>query len=341
LLLEADWPGSRGFRALIGGEPLSRDLADAVLSRVDELWNLYGPTETTVWSTVERVERGNAPISIGRPICNTQVSILDTTGELTPIGIPGEICIGGAGVSTGYLGRAALTAERFIPDPYSRQSGARLYRTGDLGRWGADGKLYHLGRLDRQVKIRGFRIELGEIETVLHRHPAVRQAIVMVKDAQPGDQRLVAYLVYQSGEDLTASDARRYLRRELPEFMIPSIITALDTLPLTPNGKVDLNSLPDPFRNACSVITSHEPPAPGIEQMIAAIWRSVLAVDQIGANDNFFEIGGHSLLSLRVAQAIEKRTGYRLDPRALFFHNLRQIATLLEREVTNTGRMHV
>ena len=338
LLLEADWPGSRGFRALIGGEPLARDLADAVLSRVDELWNLYGPTETTVWSTVERVERGHAAISVGRPICNTQIRILDTAGELVPIGIPGEICIGGAGVSTGYLGRAALTAERFIPDPFSRQSGARLYRTGDLGRWGGDGKLYHLGRLDRQVKIRGFRVELGEIENVLRRHPAVREAIVTVRDAQPCDQRLVAYVVHQSGEDLTASDARRYLRRELPEFMIPSIVLALDTLPLTLNGKVDLNALPDPVRTACNVVAGHEPPAPGIEQVIAAIWRSVLAVDQIGANDNFFEIGGHSLLSLRVVQAIEKRTGYHLDPRALFFHNLRQIAALLEREVTDTRR---
>ncbi len=332
MLLDAGWSGRQGFRALCGGEPLSRDLADAVLARVDQLWNLYGPTETTIWSTVDRVERDGAAISIGRPIANTQVHILDGAGEPVPIGIAGEICIGGAGVATGYLGRPALTAERFVADPFSGATGARLYRTGDLGRWGADGKLHHLGRLDHQVKIRGFRIELGEIEAILGDHPAVRQVVVVAREAQPGDQRLVAYVVYRAGEDLTASDVRRHLRGQLPDFMIPSVVVALDSMPLTPNGKLDRGALPDPFRTALRAVASPSAPAPGLEQTMAEIWRSVLAVEHVSADDNFFDLGGHSLLSLRVAQAVERRTGHRMDPRTLFFHNLRQVVALLGTE---------
>jgi non-ribosomal peptide synthetase component F len=169
-LVDVDWRGRQGFRALCGGETLPRDLADALLERVQELWNLFGPTETTIWSTAERVERGTEPISIGRPIANTQIYILDHAAEPAPIGIPGEIWIGGAGVATRYHRRPELTAERFVPDRFTSQPGARLYRTGDLGRWGADGRLYHLGRLDYQLKIHGIRIEPGEIETVLRAH---------------------------------------------------------------------------------------------------------------------------------------------------------------------------
>ena len=329
MLLEAGWSGRPGFRALSGGEPLPRDLADALLDRVDKLWNLYGPTETTVWSTLDLVERNGTAISIGRPIANTQVHILDRAGEPTPIGVEGEICIGGAGVATGYLGRPALTAERFVPDALSDRPGARMYRTGDLGRWGADGKLQHLGRLDHQVKIRGFRIELGEIETLLRGHEAVREAVVAVREAEPGDQRLVAYLVYNSGEDLTASEVRRYLRKQLPDFMIPSVVTAVESMPLTPNGKLDRNALPDPFRTALRAAVEHSAPAPGAEQTIAEIWQSVLAIEGVSADDNFFDLGGHSLLSLRVARAVEQRTGYRMDPRTLFFHSLRQVAAML------------
>ena len=329
MLLEAGWSGRPGFRALSGGEPLPRDLADAVLARADKLWNLYGPTETTIWSTLDLVERDGAAVSIGRPIANTQVHILDQAGEPSPIGVAGEICIGGAGVATGYLGRPGLTAERFIPDSLSEQPGARLYRTGDLGCWGADGKLRHLGRLDHQVKIRGFRIELGEIETLLRGHDAVREAVVVAREAQPGDQRLVAYLVYRDGEDLTPSDVRRYLREQLPDFMIPSIVMAMESLPLTPNGKADRGALPDPFRTATRAAVAYNPPAAGAEQMIAEIWRSVLAIEHVSADDNFFELGGHSLLTLRVAQAVEQRTGCRMDPRTLFFHTLRQVAALV------------
>ena len=337
MLIEAGWAGRPGFRALCGGEPLPRDLADAILERVDELWNLYGPTETTIWSTAERVVPGTSAVSIGRPIGNTQVHILDANGEMVPIGNVGEICIGGAGVAIGYHGRPALTAERFIADRFSAQPGARLYRTGDLGRWGADGKLYHLGRSDHQVKIRGFRIELGEIEAMLRGLGGVRQAVVTAGEAQPGDWKLVAYVVYEDGEDLTVTDVRRYLRQHLPEYMIPSIVVALDAVPLSPSGKVDRNALPDPFRNAQRAVAAHDPPAPGMEQTIAEIWQSILRIDRIDAGDNFFEIGGHSLLSLRVAQVVEKRTGFTMDPRALFFNNLRQVAALVGAEAATAG----
>jgi amino acid adenylation domain-containing protein len=326
LLLEADWRGRPGFRAFCGGEAMPRELADALIVRTSELWNLYGPTETTVWSTIERVPAGAGPVLIGRPIANTQIYILNRAGQLTPPGIPGEIWIGGDGVADGYHGRPELTAERFLPDRFRAKPGARLYRTGDLGRWTRDGRLEHLGRIDHQVKVRGFRIELGEIEAVLASHPSVHQAVVLAREAGPGDMRLVAYLVYQAGEDLTVTEVRRHVRQQLPDYMVPSLVVALDALPLTPNGKIDRKALPDPLAGAQRSGATREAPAPGLEQALAAIWREILQVEGIGAEDNFFELGGHSLLSLRVATAVEKRLGWRMDPRALFFQNLRQVA---------------
>jgi len=332
LLLETEWTPARPLRAFCGGEPLPRDLADRLLERVAQLWNLYGPTETTIWSTVHRVEPAPAPISIGRPIANTQIHVLNAHGEPVPIGVPGELCIGGAGVATGYHERAELTAERFVADRFAAQAGARLYRTGDLARWDAQGRLHHLGRLDHQVKVRGYRIELGEIETALSAHPAVRQAVVMGREAGPADVRLVAYLAFQPGEDLTASDVRRFLRKQLPDYMIPSVVAAVDAIPLTPNGKVDRAALPDPFRNAVQTARDYVAPEPGHEQVMAEIWREILQVERVGAEDNFFELGGHSLLSLRVAQAVEKRLGWRMDARTLFFQNLRQVVAVAATE---------
>jgi len=328
ILLQTDWTGRNGFRAFCGGEKLPRDLADSVLERATELWNLYGPTETTVWSTVEQISHGDSEISIGRPIGNTQVHIVDAAGELAPVGIAGEICIGGAGVAIAYHGRPELTAERFIPDRFGENGSGRLYRTGDLGRWGADGKLYHLGRMDDQLKMRGFRIEPGEIEAVICSLPAVRQAVVVAKEIQADDQRLTAYVVYDDGEELTASEVRRHLRRHLPEYMIPSVVVAIHSVPLTPNGKTDRAALPDPYQNTTRLVA--EPLETSAELQVAEIWRSVLKLDKVQASDNFYELGGHSLLSLRVAQEVEKRTGYRMDPRLLFFQTLRQIATLID-----------
>ena len=330
LLLETNWRPANRFRALCGGEPLSRQLADSLLERVDELWNMYGPTETTIWSTLDQVERDGAPISIGGPIGNTQVHVLDPTGEPVPIGVVGEICIGGAGVASGYRKRPALTAERFVPDAFSVEAGRRLYRTGDLGRWGRNGKLYHLGRLDHQIKIRGYRIELGEIESALQGHPAIAEAVAAVRDARADDPRLVAYVRFRDAEGATVGDLKRDLRVRLPDYMVPSIIVPVDAMPLTPNGKVDRAALPNPFAAAPVEVALHEPPATRMERVLAEIWQSVLKIDRVSALDNFFELGGYSLLSLRVANLVEKSTGREMDPRALFFQNLREIAASLE-----------
>lgn len=326
MLLETDWRPGVGFRALCGGEPLSRTLADAILERVAELWNLYGPTETTIWSTLAPIERDGAPISIGGPIGNTQVHVLDAAGEPVPIGVAGEICIGGAGVAEGYLKRPELTAQRFVPDPFAAGVGRRLYRTGDLGRWGRNGKLYHLGRSDDQIKIRGYRVELGEVESALSAHPAIAVAVAAVREARTDDLRLVAYVRYREGQSVTVGDLKRELRLRLPDYMLPSIILAVGAIPLTPNGKVDRAALPNPFVASTAAAAAHEPPTTGMEQVIAEIWQTVLRIDRVSALDNFFELGGYSLLSLRVANMIEKSTGQQLDPRVLFFQNLREVA---------------
>jgi acyl-CoA synthetase (AMP-forming)/AMP-acid ligase II len=328
-LVEAAWNGGAGFRALCGGESLPRDLADDVLRRVGILWNMYGPTETTIWSSLARVESGSEPICIGRPIANTDIYILDRHGEPVPVGVPGEIFIGGEGVAIGYHARPELTAQRFVADRLSGRPGARLYATGDLGKCSNDGRYVHLGRLDAQVKIRGMRIELGEIEAALGAVPEIQSGIVVARETVPGEGRLVAYVVYRPGQDLTASEVRRHLRRTLPDYMIPSVVVVLDTVPLTPNGKIDRQALPDPFFSSGRT-SSTEPPSPGFEQQMADIWREYLEVESIGANDNFFELGGQSLLALRVAAAVERKIGRRMDPRSLFFQTLRQVSAHAE-----------
>ena len=315
LLVEAGWRGNSGFRALCGGEPLPRDLADAILARVGKLWNLYGPTETTVWSTLDQVERDDAPISIGRPIANTAIHILDPAGEPVPIGIVGEIYIGGLGVAKGYHRRPALTAERFLPDRFSDRAGARLYRTGDLGRWGADGKLYHLGRLDHQVKIRGFRIELGEIEARLVEHPEVREAVVIAREDSPNDKRLLGYYVSES--DVGAESLRGHLTATLPDYMVPSAYMRLDSLPLTPNGKLDRSALPAPERLISDDATYLAPRTP-TEEILAGIWTEVLGLERVGIDDNFFELGGHSLLAMQIVSRVRQALSIELPLSALF-----------------------
>lgn len=329
MLIDSGWEGCASLRAFCGGEALSKDLADALLGRVAELWNLYGPTETTIWSTAARVAPGDADISIGTPIANTRIYITDRNGELTPIGIPGEILIGGNGLARGYHARPELTADRFVADRFAG-AGHRLYRTGDLGKWGADGRLYHLGRMDNQVKIRGHRIETGEIEVLLRKHPLVAEAVVVAFPLTGGDVRLVAYVV-ASDTSVTGSEFRNYLREELPEYMVPALVVLVDDIPLTPNGKIDRNSLPDPFLREPEVADEFEPPSDGMESTLAEIWRDLLKVQTIGARDNFFELGGHSLLAVRLTRLLEKRTGKRLDPRRLYFQSLRQIAEDLAR----------
>ena len=305
MLVEAGWRGPDGFRALCGGEAMPRDLARDLIGRGVELWNLYGPTETTVWSTAERLTSADGPITIGRPIANTTVHILDGTGLPVPIGAIGEICIGGAGVARGYRGRPDLTADRFVPDASGR--GARMYRTGDLGRWRTDGRLECFGRMDHQVKLRGFRIELGEIESILAEQPGVRQAVAHVHEAR-GGALLVAYVVLEAGAALQTQALRAAVAAMLPQYMHPSAFIALDEMPLTPNGKVDRKALPAPDGQAAAA-REFVAPRGGFEESIAGIWCDVLRVDVVGAQDNFFELGGHSLLLVQVQARLSALLG--------------------------------
>src|SRR6267143_3266902 len=299
LLLEAGWKGGPPFKALVGGEALPKDLADQLIARGVELWNLYGPTETTVWSTCARITDTSNGITIGKPIANTTVYILDAQSNLCPIGVPGELCIGGVGVTLGYLNRPELTAERFIPDPFSATVGATLYRTGDRARWRSDGTLEHLGRLDHQVKVRGFRVELGEIETILAEHPAVRQAAVHLWQVKANDVRIVACCVPAKAGILAPIKLRKHLRARLPQYMVPQHFLLVEEIPLTPNGKVDRSKLPTPAVSLPGDGHSYAAPRTPTENAIAQIWSAVLGMERVGINDNFFALGGYSLLLLR------------------------------------------
>jgi thioesterase domain-containing protein/acyl carrier protein len=294
---------------LCGGEALLPDLAQDLLSRCGELWNMYGPTETTVWSTIHQVTSAEGIMPIGRPIANTKVYVLDAQRNLVPPGNVGELYIGGDGLARGYWLREELTRERFVPSPFV--PGARLYRTGDLARFLADGTLECLGRVDSQVKLRGFRIELGEIEALLSSHPAIQQCAVIAREDTPGDKQLVAYFETRTTPAPTAADLRAYVEKDLPIYMVPAVFVAMVKLPLTPNGKVDRKSLPAPAQQA-SVKNDYVAPRDATEQLLAQIWANVLKVKRVGLHDNFFGLGGHSLLAVRITVEIEKRAGMRL-----------------------------
>jgi amino acid adenylation domain-containing protein len=315
MLLDAGWRGRRGLRILSGGEALPRELAQRLLECGAQLWNLYGPTETTVWSTVERVATGEESISIGRPLANTQIYIVDAHLQPVPAGVPGELLIGGLGVARGYLARPELTAEKFIPDPFGAHPGARLYRTGDLARWRRDGRLEVIGRIDHQVKLRGFRIELGEIECVLGEHAAVHQAVVICREDRPGDQRLVAYVVANPGATPTQAELRAFARERLPEYMVPALCVVLESLPLTPNGKVDRRALPAPDVEAAD---DYVAPRTGEEEAMAQLWAEVLGRERVGIHDNFFDLGGHSLLATQLIARVQKSFGGEIPLRTLF-----------------------
>lgn len=306
-LLSIGWNGSPKLKILCGGESFPRDLVQSLLPRSAELWNMYGPTETTVWSTVHRILTADGPIPIGRPIANTRVYVLDVNRNVAPQGAIGELYIGGEGLARGYFGRPELTAEKFVPNPLL--PGERLYRTGDLARWLPDGTLECLGRIDNQVKIRGFRIELGEIETVLSRHPAVKQCVVVAREDIPGDKRLVAYFASQEGVNVSVADFRAYLKRELPDYMLPAVFVSLKTLPLTPNGKIDRKALPLPEGEQIEAGGEFLAPRDCIEQALADIWSKVLGVKRIGVRDNFFESGGNSLSAVAMLLEVQKTTG--------------------------------
>src|SRR5437660_2998677 len=262
-----------------------------------ELVNTYGPTETTVAATAHKVRMGehqqpNEAALIGQAIANVQAYVLDGHGLPLPIGIPGELYIGGEGVARGYLGQPSLTAEYFVPDPFSKRPGARLYRTGDLVRLLPGGLLEYRGRVDRQVKLRGFRIELGEIEAVLARHSEVREVAVLLREHAPGDQRLVAYIVSESSRSVSSSELRSFLQQRLPGYMLPASFIQLETMPQTPNGKIDHRALPAPHPLSREQELVREVPRTPVEELLADVWRSVLRVEQVGRHDHFFELGG-------------------------------------------------
>ena len=315
MLLDAGWTGDKKLKLLCGGEPLPRDLADALLDRCGELWNVYGPTETTVWSALDRVTRDGF-ITVGRPIPNMRYYVADANLQLVPDGVPGELLIGGIGLGHAYVNRASLTADRFIPDPFSGVPNARLYRTGDVARWRRDGRLEILGRSDNQIKLRGFRIELGEIEGSLREHPGVHQAVVLCREDRPGDKRLVAYVVPAS-PDMTTSDFRAHLKAVLPEYMVPSAFVLMEKLPISPNGKVDRRALPAPELSDLDVAPSAPPRTPE-EQQLAGIWAEVLGVGQVGIHDDFFALGGHSLLATQLIARVSRAFGADIPLRRLF-----------------------
>ncbi len=315
MLLDAGWDRSPRLKILCGGEALPRELADQVLLRCSSLWNMYGPTETTIWSSVLKVEEGGAgTVSIGRPIANTQMYILDRHMAPVPDGVSGELYIGGDGLARGYFNRPELTAEKFVPDPFRRKPGARLYRTGDLARYLPDGTIAFLGRSDFQVKLRGHRIELGEIEAALTQHSAIRQAVVAVREDKPGDQRLVAYMV---GVPVDAAELKNHLRESLPDYMIPSVFMMMESLPLTPNGKIDRKALPIPEyqRDASADFVAPQNP---LEQTLAGIFCQVLHLEKVGTTDDFFSLGGHSLLATQVISRIRQALQVELPLRTVF-----------------------
>ncbi len=372
LLLSAGWQDNRQLKILCGGEALDRSLANQLLERGTQVWNLYGPTETTIWSSVRMIESNSDQketdniIPIGRPIANTQFYILDSHQQLVPVGVLGELHIGGVGLARGYLNQPQLTAQKFIPNPFNNASTSRLYKTGDLVRYRLDKTIEYLGRIDHQVKVRGFRIELGEIEALLSEHPAVQQGVVLVQDNQASNKRLLAYIIpnlnqnaefqeivpsfpgetvrpkpwmFYANNPLKAKwtrdlvpQLRRFLQQKLPEYMVPSTFVTLEALPLTPNGKVDRRSL------AASGITQIESeeifvaPSNPVEEILAGIWAEILDLDQVGIHSNFFKLGGHSLLATRVISQIQKVFEVKLPLHRLFDKpTVAELATEIEK----------
>ncbi|MGI8312745.1 amino acid adenylation domain-containing protein [Saccharopolyspora hattusasensis] len=304
----------RGLHMLVGGEPLPADLAGRMRSLGAEVTNFYGPTETTVWSTAGILDGDSHPTPpIGRPIANARVYVLGPGLEPVPVGVAGELYIGGDALARGYLSRPVQTAERFVADPHG-PAGVRMYRTGDLVRWSRDGSLEFIGRADNQVKVRGFRIELGEVETALTAHPAVAQAVVDAREVQPGDTRLVGYVVPAAGADLVPDEVLNHVRGHLPEYMIPSALVVLERFPLTPNGKLDRSRLPVPDYGAGRGRLPRTPD----EEALCRLFAEVLGLETVSVDDGFFELGGHSLLATRLVSRVRVVLGRELSIRALF-----------------------
>jgi amino acid adenylation domain-containing protein len=323
MLLEAGWEGDSELKVLCGGEAMSRELAEGLVGRSGAVWNLYGPTETTIWSTRQAVVRGKeaewgrgAVVALGEPLANTEVYVLDQALELVPVGVVGELYLGGAGVGRGYQGRAAMTAEKFVPDGVSGRPGRRLYRTGDQVRYGKKGELEYLGRADEQVKVRGFRIELGEIEGRLREHGWVKECVV-VRTGAGAAARLVGYVELQAGAG-AVSELREYLAERLPWYMVPSLLMAVAQWPLTANGKVNRRELPAPVW--VEEIAEQEPLRTPSEEVVAGVWRQVLGVGELSRRANFFAVGGHSLLATQVMARLREIFAVELPLRTIFEH---------------------
>jgi amino acid adenylation domain-containing protein len=315
LLLEAGFKAPRAFKMLCGGEALPRDLANRLLQGEGELWNMYGPTETTIWSSCTQVEAGSEPITVGGPIANTQFYILDRNDQPVPSGIPGQLHIGGDGVARGYYRREALTAEKFVANPFAP---GRMYRTGDLARWRTDGTLQVMGRIDHQVKLRGFRIELGEIEAVLTSKGSLGAAAVILREDMPGSARLVAYYVQKPDEPRTPETLRAVLAEEMPEYMIPSSWVALDALPLSPNGKLDRAALPLPDATQ-TVKEEFVAPATPTEIALTKIFGEVLNLEKVGATSDLLKMGADSIQLFQIT-ARANRAGLKITARQLLQH---------------------
>ncbi|MGZ4135760.1 MAG: non-ribosomal peptide synthetase, partial [Tumebacillaceae bacterium] len=298
------------------GEALPFELQERFYARMGSdvtLHNFYGPTEVSIEVTYWDCLRGSDQrfVPIGKPIANMQTHILDKQLQPMPIGVPGELHIGGVGVTRGYWNRPELTAEMFIPDPFRTEEGARLYKTGDLARFLPDGSIQYLGRIDHQVKIRGYRVELGEIEVALTSHPTVREAVVTVSEEVPGLTRLVGYIVPENGQIPAGTELRTYLQERLPEYMVPSAFVVLSAFPLSANGKVDRRALPAPDENSLVREQDYVAPRTPVEEVVAMIWGEVLGLDRVGVCDNFFALGGYSLLGIQILSRV--REAFDLD----------------------------
>ncbi|MDQ2903651.1 MAG: amino acid adenylation domain-containing protein [Chloroflexota bacterium] len=330
-----EWPPAAALRLLLTGADTLRHYPPATLPFA--VVNNYGPTETTVVATYGQVRptaHADGPPSIGRPIANTQIYILDEQLQPVPMGVPGELYIGGAGLARGYLNRPELTAERFIANPFNAEPESRLYKTGDLARYLPDGQIAFLGRSDHQIKIRGHRIEPDEIVSVLNSQPAIQASLVVAREDSPDDKRLVAYLVLVPGTHLTASALYEAIRRHLPDYMIPATFVLLDMLPVTPNGKVDRSDLPAP--DAANVLRDAVIAAPGTptEERLAGIVSDLLGVDQLGIDDNFFLLGGNSMMGTQLIMRVAETFGISLLLRTLFeAPTVRQLALEIERRI--------
>ena len=341
IMLAAGWEERLPLKILCCGEPMSKDLAQKLTARCGTLWNMYGPTETTIYSTGKQIMASDEIITIGRPIHNTQVYILDEHLNPLPEGSVGELYIAGDGVARGYLNRPELTPEKFVPNPFDKSRQGKMYRTGDLGKFMTDGEIHCLGRIDQQVKVRGYRIELGEIEHALVTQAGVSEAVAVAREGRPGDQRLIAYVVTSPplANDAFVSQVlvwRTKLRDVLPVYMVPTDFVSLPQLPITPNGKIDRNALPKPASMLPANRDEAEPTTES-EKLVTAVWKEALGLEKMGIDTDFFELGGHSMIAVQVMTQLEKKTGKRLPLSTLLtYPTIRKLAQLVQTDAKPT-----